>query len=180
MKIVTQGFLDSLITDLHSKWRIQYGGQVNLINIYKPQPPYWTCHFEFFKSAGLHYQSLEEKKEVGYLAAKWVNSKNAANIHLPFPVKMDRNHSIPKPINGQWKANLVWQKSAKKKSTKSELPLKMAMLCIWWYWWGIAHYKLLQPDKRFHFDLYWQRLSKQSKQFSYKLLQPGFRFHFDI
>ena len=24
--------------------------QVNLINFYKPQPPYWIHHFEFFKS----------------------------------------------------------------------------------------------------------------------------------
>ena len=41
--IVTQGFLGSLITDLHSdlknsKWWIQYGGQVTLMNFYKPRP----------------------------------------------------------------------------------------------------------------------------------------------
>ena len=30
------------------KWRIQYGGQVNVINFYKPLPPYWIRHFEFF------------------------------------------------------------------------------------------------------------------------------------
>ena len=46
LKIVTQGFLGSLITAHHSdlknsKWRIHYGGQVNLINFYKPRPPYW-------------------------------------------------------------------------------------------------------------------------------------------
>ena len=45
LNIVTQGFLGSLITAHHSdlknsKWRIHYGGQVNLINFYKPRPPY--------------------------------------------------------------------------------------------------------------------------------------------
>ena len=43
LKIVTQGFLGSLIAGLHSdlensKCRIQYGGHVNLINFYKPRP----------------------------------------------------------------------------------------------------------------------------------------------
>ena len=55
LKIVTHGFLGSLITDLYSdlknsKWRIQYSGQVNVINFYKPWPPYWIHRFEFFKS----------------------------------------------------------------------------------------------------------------------------------
>ena len=49
-----QGFLKSLITDLHldlknSKCWIQYGVQVNLINFYKPRPA-GSIHFEFQKS----------------------------------------------------------------------------------------------------------------------------------
>ena len=54
LKIGTQGFLESLITDLYSdlinsKWRIQYDGQINLINSYKPRAPYWIRHFEMFR-----------------------------------------------------------------------------------------------------------------------------------
>ena len=46
LKIVTQEFLGSLITDLkNSKWPIQYGGQVNLINFYKPRPPCWIWQY---------------------------------------------------------------------------------------------------------------------------------------
>ena len=52
LKIVTQGFLASLIADLQSdfknfKWRIQYGGQVNLINFHKPQPPRVQCKVNY-------------------------------------------------------------------------------------------------------------------------------------
>ena len=46
MKIVTLGFLGLLITDFHSDLKnsnwIQYGGEVNLIKLYKPRPTYWT------------------------------------------------------------------------------------------------------------------------------------------
>ena len=53
MKIVTKGFLVPLIADIYlnlknSKWRIQYGEEVDLIKFYKHQPPYWMRHFEFF------------------------------------------------------------------------------------------------------------------------------------
>ena len=51
--IFTQAFVSSLITDLHShlknsKYRIQYGGQVNLINFYKPEPHFGSAILNFF------------------------------------------------------------------------------------------------------------------------------------
>ena len=57
LKIITQGFLGSLITDLHSDLK-----NSKLINFYKPRPPYWIRHFEFFKS-GWKWKCLRKDLE---------------------------------------------------------------------------------------------------------------------
>ena len=63
----------ALITDLYSdlkysKWRIQYGGQVNLNNFYKQWLSYCLRHFGFF----IHFQRAKyhQKRPAAILIEK--------------------------------------------------------------------------------------------------------------
>ena len=52
---ILRDFVDLHLDLKNSKWRIQYGGQINLINFYKPRPSFWLSNF-------VYRSSLEFKK----------------------------------------------------------------------------------------------------------------------
>ena len=45
---------------------------------------------------------------------------------------------------------------------------EQSMVCVWWDWKGIVHYKLLPSGKTIYSDLYCQQLMRLRKSFDKK------------